>query len=133
MTAPPTLTARMVPGQREKKPGEEVSRRDPELGVGELQHPQDGEESQGDEHAKEHEQERKRQRIVVNPERLHGGSGESGTAGAKRLESVRAELSPGSSAPATMLRRRFSARACPERVHLETLSDRSCGSNARLR
>jgi len=32
-----------------------------------------------------------------------------------------------------MLRRRFSARACPERVHLETLSDRSCGSNARFR
>src|SRR5213592_605847 len=34
-----------------------------------------------------------------------GGSGESGTAGAKRLGRVRAGLSPGSSAPATMLRK----------------------------
>src|SRR6267154_877072 len=33
-----------------------------------------------------------------------GGSGESGTAGVKRLERVRAGLSPGSSAPATMPR-----------------------------
>src|SRR5882672_10515818 len=45
-----------------------------------------------------------------------GGSGESWTAGAKRLGRVRAGLSPGSSAPATMprgrIRRRLAQKGC---------------------
>src|SRR5712691_10563424 len=65
----------VAPGERGEEPGEKVPGRDAELGVGELQRPENDEERQGNQNAQQCEQKRQRERIVVDAERVHCGSG----------------------------------------------------------